>query len=94
MKNDKIKKAEQLLDGVGDYIILTPNGYNITGNTPALLALYSGLTRKMLELKGSSKEFVEKAFELGFKNTDEIKEVLIEEFAKFLKRMEEEKEDE
>lgn len=80
-----MKELKQLVEEGNDYIVISTKGVAMNGTTPALLALYSMLTKEMMTLKFMDKKLLDKAYELGYKSQNEISKVLLEIMKEHLK---------
>ena len=71
MKNDT-KNIKKILESANAYLIFTDKGCGVNGSTPALLAIYSTLTKEMMNLEGIKKEHLDLAYELAFMSDKEM----------------------
>ena len=80
-----MKEIEELIDD--EYIVMSPKGVAIKGNSATLLTLYSQITREMQELKGVNKEMIKQAFDMAFMEKDELVDLLKIELNKFADKL-------
>ena len=80
-----MKEIEKLIDD--EYIVMSPKGVAIKGNSATLLTLYSQITREMQELKGVNKEMIKQAFDMAFMEKDELVDLLKIELNKFADKL-------
>ena len=65
------------------YIVISEKGVAINGSSPALVTLYSQLTKEMIGVKGVDKEMLQKSFDMAFMGKDELLELFKEQLNKF-----------
>jgi hypothetical protein len=68
MENNK--QVQKLLKGANGVLIATDNGVGVVGEAPAVLTMYSMLTRNLASQL--PKELIEDAFKKGFKEPKEL----------------------
>lgn len=80
-----MKEIEELIDD--EYIVMSPKGVAIKGDSATLLTLYSQITREMQKLKGVNKEMIKQAFDMAFMEKDELVDLLKIELNKFADKL-------
>lgn len=80
-----MKEIEELIDD--EYIVMSPKGVAIKGDSATLLTLYSQITREMQGLKGVNKEMIKQAFDMAFMEKDELVDLLKIELNKFADKL-------
>lgn len=70
MKNIKTKDIERLIKGADAGILATQNGCILQGHPTEVMTLYTLITKQLAE--DLDKKLLEHAFELAFKEPDEL----------------------